>query len=154
MYRTLCTRDSLAELSQNPAAKHGRAVYWKGVANKNPHFSYIGKAYDKAVEAIKTGNFQGGVLYEYFPLDKVNAVPRSATAFRREMVNNVLINISWDGQAGDHTEEARTLSHEIADIINSAQSDMTVSESAGYSNYGQVLFIMSSGYIDVKNFRP
>ena len=122
-------------------AKHGRAVYWKGVANKHLHYPSIGKAHEKAIEAVKTGKFQAAILYEYFPLNKVNDVPQSATAFRREaMVSNILINVNWDGKAQDLTQEARKIAHEISDILNAPQADLTTSESLGYSNYGDTLF--------------
>lgn len=119
-------------------AGHGRSVYWKGVANKHMDYPSINAAHEKVIEAVNTGTFQAAVIYEYFPLDKVNGVPRNVTAFRREMVNNVLINVTWDGKIQDHTEEARKISHEISDIINSPQSDLTKSETLGYSNYGEV----------------
>ncbi|KAF8974279.1 hypothetical protein BDZ97DRAFT_1935235 [Flammula alnicola] len=95
---------------QNPMTGPGKAVYWKGVANKRPHHPSIAKAHEKITEL-------------------------NATAFRREMVNNVLINITWDHKIQDRTEEARKTAHEIADIITGHQSEMTNSEILGYSNY-------------------
>lgn len=123
-------------------AKHGRAVYWKGVANKHLHYPSIGKAHEKVIESVKSGQFQAAVLYEYFPLNKVNDVPQSATAFRREaMVNNVLINVNWDRNAQDFTQEARQIAHQISDILNTPQADLTTSESLGYSNYGNAFYM-------------
>ncbi|KAF9482454.1 FAD binding domain-containing protein [Pholiota conissans] len=133
---------------QNPMAGHGKSVYWKGVANKHMDYMSIKKAHEKVIEAVGTSKFQAAILYEYFPLNNVNAVPRNATAFRREMVNNVLINLTWDRSGQDHTEEARKISHDIADIILSPQSDMTKSEILGYGNYDPEASEISSSAVD------
>ncbi len=85
-------------------AKHGRAVYWKGVANKHLHYPSIGKAHEKVIEAVKTGKFQAAILYEYFSLNKVNDVPQSATAFRREAMGQQHLDqceLGWKGP-GSH----------------------------------------------------
>jgi hypothetical protein len=121
-------------------APHGRGVYQKGVGHKYFHYPSIAKAHQKLHDLIKTtGKYQGGILYEYFPRHKVNSVSRNATAFRRELVPNALVILTWDHKAGDCSEEARQLANELANIVLGVQSDITPSEALGYSNYGQYI---------------
>ena len=121
-------------------APHGRAVYQKGVGHKHFHYPSIAKAHQKLQELIKTGNYHGAILYEYFPRQKVNSLPRDATAFRRELVPNALAILTWDHKTGDRLEEVRQLASEFANIILGVQSDITPSEALGYSNYGQYIY--------------
>ena len=101
----------------------------------------MAKAHQKLQELFKTtGNYHGTIIYEYFPRQKVNSVPRDATAFRRELVPNALIILAWDHKTGDRLEEARQLGSELANIILGVQSGITPSEALGYSNYGQYIY--------------
>jgi Berberine and berberine like len=119
---------------------YGRGVYHKGVGHKHFHYPSIAKAHQKLQELIKTtGNYQGSILYEYFPRQKINSVPRDATAFRRELVPNALVILTWDHKAGDRMEGARQLANELANVVLGVQSDVTPSEALGYSNYGQYI---------------
>ncbi|CAA7269963.1 unnamed protein product [Cyclocybe aegerita] len=119
---------------QNPLAKHGSGVYMKGVALRRVHLPSFVKAHKRLAEIISGGVFRGAITYEFFGLKKVNAVPIDATAFRREMAGNVLINILWD-VSQDRTEEARKLTHELCAIVLEGQQGISESESLGYSNY-------------------
>jgi len=106
-------------------------------------------------ELIKTtGNYQGSILYEYFPRQKVESVPRDATAFRRELVPNALVILSWDHKARDCLEEARQLANELASTVIGVQTDITPSEALGYSNYGQYIFAPHEGPFPDTNPRP
>lgn len=119
-------------------ALHGKGVYQKGVGHKYFHYPSIAKAYQKLQDLIKTtGKYQGVIYYEYFPRRNINSVPMDATAFRRELVPNALVILTWDNKAGDCSEEARQLANELANIVVGVQSDITPSEALGYSNYGQ-----------------
>ncbi|KAF8165078.1 FAD binding domain-containing protein [Crassisporium funariophilum] len=120
---------------QNPMAGHGRGVYMKGFAHKKPHYPSIASAHQKFVAIAKSHSFQGGLLYEYFPLAKVNSVATNATAFRREVAPNVVVLLNWDPKIQDLSEEARKNAYELAAIVSEGQSEITSSESLGYSNY-------------------
>lgn len=88
------------------------------------------------VDQASQGGFMPAVIYEYFPLQKINSVPIRATAFRRETTPNVLITLSWD-PSQDKTEEARAISKDIIDTIVERQNGLTSSEKFGYTNYGE-----------------
>lgn len=118
-------------------AVHGFGVYQKGVAHKRPHPQAIENAHNKFVDLVKTGNFNGAILYEYFPLQKINSVPRDATAFRREFASSILVNLTWNNSVQDRTQEARKHSYELASVISRDGKDMTTAETLGYSNYGE-----------------
>ncbi|KAF9057461.1 hypothetical protein BJ165DRAFT_1588692 [Panaeolus papilionaceus] len=118
---------------QNPVAGPGRGVYMKGVAHKKPDYTSIKKAYDRVVEILQTGHFQGGVLYEYFPLTKINSVAPEETAFRREEALNVAVVLNWDPLV-DRNDEARAFAHDLCNIIVGGQN-MSDTEILGYTNY-------------------
>jgi hypothetical protein len=74
-------------------------------------------------------------------------------AFRRDPTLNVLFMVSWKHQSeGDDAtqiqqnskalEKARTLSHELYDIIGNAAGEQGVTDvqKLGYSNYGEPEF--------------
>ena len=91
----------------------------------------------QAGEIAESQNLTPAIIYEYFPLSKVNSVPVNATAFRREMTPNILFIISWK-DLHDRTEEARSVVKKLAQIILEQQvaSGLTKSEAVGYTNYG------------------
>ncbi|KAF5326847.1 hypothetical protein D9619_005057 [Psilocybe cf. subviscida] len=115
-------------------AAHGPGTYQKGTGNKSPDFPSLKRAHEKVIETVGSGKINGAVLFEYYPLQKVNTVPREATAFRREMVNNVVLILRWDQKTVDRTVEARSIGAELLDILQGGQSELTTSESLGYSN--------------------
>ncbi|KAH9482486.1 FAD-linked oxidoreductase [Psilocybe cubensis] len=125
----------------NPMAVHGSGVYQKGVAHKRPNPEAIVRAHNKFVDLVKSDNFNGAILYEYFPLQKINSVSRDATAFRREFASSVLVNLTWDNSTGDRTQEARKHTYELASIISRDGKDMTTAETLGYSNYDPEAFV-------------
>ncbi|KIM46256.1 hypothetical protein M413DRAFT_441337 [Hebeloma cylindrosporum] len=136
---------------QNSMAAHGRGVYQKGVGHKHFHYPSIAKAHEKLQELIKTtGSYQGAILYEYFPLHKVNSVSRDATAFQRELVPNALVILTWDHKAGDCSGQARQLANELASIVVGVEPDITPSEALGYSNYDPEGAFTENGKISAK----
>lgn len=117
---------------------HGKGVYQKGMVQKRPYYEGIAKAHDKYLEVANSGNFLGAILYEYFPLHKINSLDGDTTAFRRDHASSILINITWDNSVEDRTQEARKHAYAIAACINGGE-DLTSSESLGYANYGKSL---------------
>ncbi|TEB33206.1 FAD-binding domain-containing protein, partial [Coprinellus micaceus] len=63
----------------------------------------------------KTGELEAGglyssyVLFEYFPLTKINSVPPSATAARRDLLPNALVVLKWSGDSPDKSDEANAI---------------------------------------------
>lgn len=79
------------------------------------------------------------VLFEYIPLDKINAVPNTATAFRRDATSNVALVFLWKEDAAGNVELSRKTARMFYQMLGEGQSDLTTSEAAGYSNYGKLL---------------
>ena len=88
------------------------------------------------------------MLFEYFPLSKINSVPNGETAFRRDPSRNVLMVTSWkqDLETDRETAEAivkkaRSFAQELADIIGNAglNDGLTPVQRLGYGNYGELL---------------
>lgn len=78
-----------------------------------------------------------GLIWELWPLDKVDAVPHDSTAFPgRGQKSNILTTVRWDTDAPGKAEEARKIAYTLADIIASAQPDASAANEKAYSNYG------------------
>ena len=75
-------------------------------------------------------------MFEYISLAKVNSVPISATAFRRQLSPNVLTVLQWDGGASEKTGEAKSLIAELEDVFVRGQDGLSDSDKLGYTNYG------------------
>jgi hypothetical protein len=110
-------------------------AYLKGISQKVPDYSSTLKVLLQAGEIAQTQKFTPSIIYEYFPLHKVNAVPIDATAFRRELTPNILLTFAWDG-AKERTEEARSTAQKLVDILVAGQRGLSKSEEFGYTNYG------------------
>ena len=96
----------------NPFVVPGRCVYMKGFAHRGPDHPSILEAFTRiiAVNAQqRTPQIRLGFLLEYFPLSKINSVPRGTTAFLRNEESNGIILVSWTPAAAPGTPEALDL---------------------------------------------
>ena len=86
------------------------------------------------------------VLFELFPLAKINEVPNDATAFSiRGPAQNIMCLVSWDDKGdGDvvrreeETERGRQLARLMTDIIANAEKAPEESKMRAYGNYGKL----------------
>ncbi|KAJ2917522.1 hypothetical protein MD484_g2892, partial [Candolleomyces efflorescens] len=121
---------------QNAAAEHGKGYYLKGVVQSTPDHKSLLEVLDKCAKIAAEGVFRPALIYEYVPLDKVNAVPIHATAFRRQFGSNILTSISWEGSL-DRTDGARDIAKDMIDAV--LRGEGSDSEQLGYTNYGHDL---------------
>ena len=103
----------------------------------------------------RTPLFRPTLLFEYFPLSKVNSVPRGTTAFVRNEEPNGIVLVLWPPAATpgtpealdlgemekENTDEARRMSRELAEILLSGQNRGAKGKEIGlgYLNYGALL---------------
>lgn len=120
----------------NDGAPHGRCYYLKGVSHKTLSYDLTAEGLAKVHEVVKAGKFRVGLLFEYFSLKKVNEAPVAATAFRRELSANILVQLAWDGQHPEWTGEAREVAKDLVDVVLRRQGMLNDSEKLGYTNYG------------------
>lgn len=120
----------------NDGVPHGRCYYLKGVSQKTIRYDLTAQALTKVTEVVKAGKFRSAMLFEYFSLKKVNAVPVPATAFRRELSSNILVQLTWDGEHPEWTGEAREVAKDLVDVVLRKQGMLNDSEKLGYTNYG------------------
>lgn len=145
--------------AQNATKYHGQGMYQKGVAHRTPHYPSIQKAYTHLIEAYNQSRsstshgaqFRPAMLFEYFPLKKINSIPRSETAFRRDSTPTVCISFQWDTTASagidlgagerENVNKARGWARGIAEILLAGQADGALSETEkfAYANYGAQL---------------
>lgn len=125
---------------QNPFAEHGECRYMKGIAQSGPHFPSVQAAHTRVIDVASQNNLQFhiSILYEYFPLKKINSVPREETAFRRVTTPSILIGINWkpappdlvDGET-ENTAAARKIARELVDILQNREGKPEF----GYPNF-------------------
>ena len=90
----------------------------------------------------KTGELEGAglyssyVLFEYFPLAKINSVPTSATASRRDLLPNVLVVLKWSGDSPDRSDEAKTIVGDLVDILKRGKPDLQDGTFLGIASRG------------------
>ncbi|KAH6909362.1 FAD binding domain-containing protein [Coprinopsis sp. MPI-PUGE-AT-0042] len=119
---------------QNAFAEPGRCYYLKGAAQKAASVSSVLEIMKKLGDVASEG-FAPTVATEYLPLDKVNSVPTTQTAFRRERTSNIITLISWPYSEGeDKTPRARALYGELDHILTQGQG-ISGSAKLGYANY-------------------
>ncbi|KAI0794045.1 FAD-binding domain-containing protein [Fomes fomentarius] len=116
---------------QNDGVKHGQNVYMRGVSQSGtPSKDFSQAAVDYVGKFTESGEFRVGLLYEYYPVAKVNAVASNATAFPRPIAGNILTMIFWDEHSDEKAKRAREAAHELGGIITGS-ADATDS----YGNY-------------------
>ncbi|KAF6762816.1 FAD binding domain-containing protein [Ephemerocybe angulata] len=130
---------------QNAQSGPGRGAYLKGIKQKAPDFASTLKVLIQAGEISQNQNFFPSIIYEYFPLSKVNAVPIDATAFRRELSPNILLTFAWDGEE-EKTQEARATAQKLVDILIEGQKGLSKTEQSGYTNYDTDAALLDVGY--------
>jgi len=119
---------------QNPMLLHGQGRYFKGVSHNKIDAQKVVKMYEKVVEMSRENSgLSPTVLFEYFPLGKINSVPSGATAFRRSSDPSILIAMGWKGISEENTERARALVYEFIKI--SQGEKVEASQRLGYTNY-------------------
>ena len=95
----------------------------------------------------------GVLVFEYFPLSKVNSVPNGVAAFRRDPTPAVLVVFNWDANPenghGSMVERARTAAYEISDIIGKGQEGVSFQQKLGYSNFGRFFLYAMGWYLRI-----
>ena len=82
------------------------------------------------------GLYSSYVLFEYFPLAKINSVPTSATASRRDLLPNVLVVLKWSGDSPDRSDEAKTIVGNLVDILKRGKPDLQDGTFLGIASRG------------------
>lgn len=124
--------------SQNQAVFHGQGIYMKGIAHRKPRYESISKAFDH-IQKVSGPEFRANILFEYFPLAKISAVPLDSTAFRRDPTASILVLVMWNEDTKENSDRARDVAYELAEVVVEGQQGVSSTQSMGYSNYGKVL---------------
>ncbi|KAF5364309.1 hypothetical protein D9756_000778 [Leucocoprinus leucothites] len=148
VYQKIFNIEPLADLTQDMPYEavntlqdnridYGSGIYWKGVAYEGPNYESMAKAHEAIVRAVKSGGVLANAIYEWIPLQKINAVPLNATAFCRRPNPNCLIIISWhrDANSEGKVDQARDFAYDIAECVVGGLSALKDVKSQAYSNY-------------------
>lgn len=106
----------------------------KGGAQRKPHYPSIAKAHEK-VASISDSEFKANVVYEYIPA-KIGSVAKENTAYRRDATPGVLVVVLWKEDSDANTERARSVAHELTQIVAGGQPELSETQGLGYSIYG------------------
>ncbi|TFK73016.1 FAD-binding domain-containing protein [Pluteus cervinus] len=120
---------------QNKLVLPGASIYMTGIAQATPDYDSILAAHAKVIDICKNPGFGGAVLYEYFPLSKVVAVPNGTMAFRRFPTSNILVLVNWDNHEEGKSEIARAGAHALIDILRGGLTHLPREQTRGYTNY-------------------
>ena len=114
-------------------ARHGQNVYMKGCfAPTAIPRATLHQAFSRAMELSEPEEYTVAVLFEYFPLGKVNSVPDDATAYRRHLAPNVLTMIYAKEESEEAFKYSRDAAHELCGLITGKAAD-----NLGYGNYSE-----------------
>ncbi|KDQ54385.1 hypothetical protein JAAARDRAFT_135772 [Jaapia argillacea MUCL 33604] len=131
----------------NKVAVPGRNVYMKGAyhTGSNPDLPKI--LFERVMERSSDPSFIIVLLTEYFPLGRTNSVPNDATAFRRGVPSNVLINVIWEDDTPERSRFAKETAHELGELINSHAGPGR--DDVAYGNYSpdQVSEVVANGVV-------
>jgi hypothetical protein len=127
---------------QNAMSGYGRGAYLKGVTHKRPSVHSMEQILGMLGDISQEG-FSPAVIYEYFPLQKINSVPVDSTAFRRQLDPNILITFAWEGEE-DRSGQARGLVNEIVNVV--VGEDTSNPARNGYTNYGASSLVFLLGF--------
>lgn len=97
----------------------------------------MAEAHSRAIALTAGSDLRFHLLYEYFSTHRINAVPRSVTAFRRDPTSAIVTLVFWDANAPDKSSQAREIVSELYDILAKGQSNMSEAHQLGYSNHGK-----------------
>ncbi|KAG6889276.1 hypothetical protein C0992_005800 [Termitomyces sp. T32_za158] len=125
--------EELNEL-QNQAVFHGQGIYMKGIAHREPRYENINKAFDH-IQKVSGPDFKANILFEYFTLAKISAVPTDSTAFRRDPTASILVLVMWKEDTKENSDRAKSVAHELADLVVEGQHGVSPTQIMGYSNY-------------------
>ncbi|RDX53253.1 FAD-binding domain-containing protein [Lentinus brumalis] len=116
---------------QNHIAGHGQNVYMKGCFAPQPFpRTLLPQVFDRVVELSAPEAYTFGLLFEYFPLGKINAVPDDATAYRRGLAPNVLCVVYAKEESEAAFNYSRDAAHELTGLVTGKKG-----EEIGYGNY-------------------
>jgi hypothetical protein len=115
-------------------APYNRGAFMKGLHQTRPHLDTIREGLEKVMQISDNGEFSAALVFDYFPLAKINSVPNGKTAFRRTSGSNVLIISTWLNDTIENLNYGSNAVSELSNIISKGQSEF--SQNVGYGNYG------------------
>ena len=121
---------------QNHIAGPGQNAYMKGcfapasAASPGIPRALLPRVFARLVALSAPEAYTFGLLFEYFPLARVNAVPDDATAYRRGLAPNVLCVVYAKEEGEEAFRYSRDAAHELTGMISGTQG-----EEIGYGNY-------------------
>jgi hypothetical protein len=108
----------------------------KGVTQTKPHHPSALQSLERAAQ-LSNDEFSATLVFEYFPLTKIQSVPNDATAFPRAVAPNVLANVAWKHDTPDNLKQGRDAVNELTGILAKGQAELPGIDYTAYGNYSR-----------------
>ena len=156
---------------QNPSVQPGANIYMKGVTqhrysaecakkvnNQMPTYTsldivltFLLQVYERMCE-LSSKDLRISVLFELFPLEKINSVSNNATAFNiRGPNSNVLCITMWDVDSLENSELGKKAAYAMTDIVSDEEKLPEASKTRAYGNYGMYLSLFRCFEPEISN---
>ncbi|KAI5124789.1 hypothetical protein M0805_005423 [Coniferiporia weirii] len=120
---------------QNPSVRHGQCIYMRGVTQRE-YSPVVAKQVFESMCKSSSKDFRVSLLFELFPLGKINSVANDATAFNiRGPDSNVLCICAWDENTSELGSRGKSMACAMTDIISGAEEKPDISKMRAYGNY-------------------
>ncbi|EJD01257.1 FAD-binding domain-containing protein [Fomitiporia mediterranea MF3/22] len=120
---------------QNPYVRHGQNVYMRGVTQYEYSPACVKRVFERMCE-VSSKDLRISVIFELFPLDKINSVANDATAFNlRGPDSNVLTVTFWDDDDLESSVQGKDAAYAMTDIVSNAEKEPEKSKTRAYGNY-------------------
>ena len=93
------------------------------------------KVFDRVAEVSASGELVGGIVLEWYRLEKPNSVDPNSTPYRRDIPGNGLALISWPADKQKDINEIRKIAGELVDIVH-----VPGAPAVAYGNYSAQSF--------------
>lgn len=109
----------------------------RGVTQRDYSPEVAKKVFERMCE-VSSKDLRVTVIFELFPLAKINSISNNATAFNiRGLESNIMCITSWDGvDTPESAKAGRDAAYAMTDIIADAEKKPEISKMRAYGNYG------------------
>ncbi|KAL5530239.1 hypothetical protein ACEPAF_6496 [Sanghuangporus sanghuang] len=121
---------------QNDNVPHGLNYYMRGALQREYSPAVAKAIFDRMCE-VTSEDLGVSLIFELFPLEKINSVSNNATAFNlRGPDNNVLCISTWDEDSPEGAIRGKEAAHAVTDIVATGEGRPDASKSLrAYGNY-------------------
>jgi len=119
---------------QNPFATPGRCGYMKSTYYRETEPISYRQVFERYMELCTNDDFSCSIVYELYPLKKINSVPKGTCAFNRSPCRNVGTVVYWKENKPENFEYGRNMILELMKVVSEERKVNGIVQN-GYGNY-------------------